>query len=160
MVVPQIDLYKIHHFDNPAKATSLKILEFNMRSNTIENLPFDPYIELTKEQCDIVVHYNGHDVDETFKFYNHTLDMIRFREHLSEKYEKNFLNYNDTKIGKEYLIMELEKAGVYCYTYVDGIRKPIQTKRPIIDIGRIILPYIEFKRPEFQAIHEWMKRQH
>ena len=38
--VSQIDLYKIHHFDNKARATSLKVLEFNMRSDNIEDLPF------------------------------------------------------------------------------------------------------------------------
>ena len=29
--VPQIDLFKLHHLDNKARATSLKVLEFNMR---------------------------------------------------------------------------------------------------------------------------------
>jgi hypothetical protein len=38
-VVPQIDLFKIHHFDNKARATSLKVLEFNMRSDNVEDLP-------------------------------------------------------------------------------------------------------------------------
>jgi len=40
-LVPQLDLYKIHHFDNQAKATSLKVLEFNMRSSNVEDVPFD-----------------------------------------------------------------------------------------------------------------------
>ena len=40
-MIPQIDLFKIHHFDNKAKSTSLKVLEFNMRSNSIEGLPFE-----------------------------------------------------------------------------------------------------------------------
>jgi hypothetical protein len=38
--VEQIDLFKIHHFDNKARATSLKVLEFNMRSDDIQDLPF------------------------------------------------------------------------------------------------------------------------
>ena len=33
--VQQIDLFKIHHFDNRARSTSLKVLEFNMRSDSI-----------------------------------------------------------------------------------------------------------------------------
>ena len=36
--VPQIDLYKIHHFDNKAKATGLKMIEFNMRADNIDCL--------------------------------------------------------------------------------------------------------------------------
>ena len=39
-VVPQLDLYKVHHFDNVSKATSLKVLEFNMRRDSVEDLPF------------------------------------------------------------------------------------------------------------------------
>jgi hypothetical protein len=34
-IVPQLDLYKIHHFDNINKATSLKMLEFNMRRRNV-----------------------------------------------------------------------------------------------------------------------------
>ena len=39
-IIPQIDLFKINHFDNKARATSLKMLEFNMLSDNIEDLPF------------------------------------------------------------------------------------------------------------------------
>jgi hypothetical protein len=44
--VQQIDLFKIHHFDNKARATSLKMLEFNMRSDNIEDLPAERAFEL------------------------------------------------------------------------------------------------------------------
>ena len=36
---PQVDLFKIHHFDNKAKSTSLKALQINMRSKTVVNMP-------------------------------------------------------------------------------------------------------------------------
>ena len=55
--------------------------------------------------------------------------------------------------------MELEKAGVKCYNFDEGTRAPNQTKRPVIKIRDIIFPYIEFKRPEFNAVLAWMKRQ-
>lgn len=158
-LVPQVDIYRIHHFDNMAKATSLKILEFNMRSETIEDLPFPPEKELADVEMDILIDYNIHDVTQTHKFYLETLDMIKFREELSEKYRKNFLNHNDTKIGKDYFIMELEKAGIDCYTYEDGSRKPVQTKRSHINIGDLIFPYIKFERPEFNAVLDWLKKQ-
>ena len=48
--VPQLDLFKIHHFDNKARSTSLKALEFNMRSDNIEDLPYKPGTVLTPEQ--------------------------------------------------------------------------------------------------------------
>lgn len=158
-LVPQVDLFRIHHFDNMARATSLKVLEFNMRSDTIEDLPFDPTKPLTAEQRPILLRYGQHDVSETYKFYLKTLPMIRFREQLTEKYGKNFLNFNDTKIGKEFFIMELDKAGVRCFTIEDGERKPIQTKRDKIKIRDIIFPYIKFDRPEFNAVLDWMRKQ-
>lgn len=158
-IVPQLDLFRIHHFDNVARATSLKVLEFNMRSETIEDLPFDPDHLITEEERPILIKYNQHDVRETYKFYLKSLDMIHFREKLSEKYERNFLNFNDTKIGKEYFIMELEKAGVKCFTIEDGERKPVQTKRQSIKLHDIIFPYIHFERPEFNAVLGWLRRQ-
>ena len=52
--VTQIDLFKIHHFDNKARATSLKVLEFNMRSDSIEDLPFRVGTVLTREQVEVL----------------------------------------------------------------------------------------------------------
>jgi hypothetical protein len=157
-IVPQMDLFRIHHFDNMARATSLKILQFNMRSQSIEDLPYAPDKDLTYEEAREVLDYNKHDVETTYDFYLKSLEKIRFREEISKKYDRNFINHNDTKIGKDYFIMELENRGVSCYTYDDG-RKPRQTKRSHIDIRNIIFPYIEFERPEFNAVLSWLKRQ-
>ena len=55
--IPQIDLYKIHHFDNKAKMTSLKVLEFNMRMDNIEELPFEPGSILEPENIDVAQDY-------------------------------------------------------------------------------------------------------
>ena len=158
-VVPQLDLYRIHHFDNVARSTSLKVLEYNMRSDQIEDLPYSPHEPLNQEQIKRLIRYNIHDVKQTVKFYHHTTPMIKFREELTEKYGKNFINHNDTKIGKDYFIMELENAGVKCYYFDDGERKPVQTKRDKIIINDIIFPYVEFDRPEFNAVLDWLRRQ-
>lgn len=158
-MVPQVDLYKIHHFDNAARRTSLKVLEFNMRSKNIKDLPYDPEKDLTYEQAREVLDYNIHDVEETYSFYLETIPMIRFREELTERYDKNFLNHNDTKIGKDYFIMELEKADIKCFKFGDDGRKPIQSKRPIIRLREVVFPYVRFKRPEFNAVLKWINRQ-
>ena len=158
-VVPQLDVFRIHHFDNIARATSLKVLEFNMRSETIEDLPFDPMKPVNAEQRPVLLKYNEHDVRETYEFYLKTLPMIKFREELSDKYGKNFLNFNDTKIGKEYFIMELEKVGIKCFSLDEDGRKPVQTKRDQIKLREIIFPYIQFERPEFNAVLGWLQQQ-
>ena len=158
-LVEQLDLFKIHHFDNMSKSTSLKVLEFNMRMQNIEDLPFDVGTTLTSEQIDILISYMWHDIDATDKFADETQDQIKFRENLSVKYDKNFMNYNDTKIGSEIFIHELEQAGVNCYMYVDNKKKVIQTSRDQIKIEDTILHWIEFEHPEFQRILRWFKSQ-
>ena len=155
-LVPQIDLFKIHHFDNQARSTSLKVLEFNMCMSSIEDLPFDVGLDLNDEQCDVLIDYMWHDLDATLMFYNESKDQIRFREELTTKYGKNFMNHNDTKIGKDYFIMELEKVNPSCcFAYIDGKRHIQQTPRESINLGDVVLPYISFNHPEFQRIHEW-----
>jgi len=154
--VPQIDLFKIHHFDNMAKSTSLKMLEFNMRSPNIEDLPFPPGTVLTDEQKDVVLTYNMHDVRETEKFYFKSTHQINFRDELSAKYGKDFTNFNDTKIGKEYFIMRLEEQMPGCTRDESGIR---QTKRPTIDLGQAVFPSIHFENPEFNRIKNWLASQ-
>ena len=157
--VQQIDLFKIHHFDNKARATSLKVLEFNMRSDNIEDLPFPVGTTLTQEQIEVLKHYNAHDVAQTKAFFKHTFDMLKFREELTLKYDRDFINHNDTKIGKDYFVMKLEEAGVSCYDYGSGGRTPRQTKRPTIALKDAILPWIAFEQPEFNRVLDWLKAQ-
>lgn len=160
-IVPQIDLLKIHHFDNKSKATSLKILEFNMEMEDIRDLPFPPGTYLTNDNIETLVKYNIHDVEATYLFYLKTLKQIEFREGLSVKYDRNFLNHNDTKIGKDYFIMCLERelGKTACYEKVNGKRKIKQTIRDQIALGDVIFDYVEFKTKPLQAVHEWIKSQ-
>lgn len=160
-IVPQVDLYLIHHFDNNAKSTSLKMLEFNMRMKDIREMPFPPGTWVDSSQIKLLRSYLDHDVDATHQFYLKSLDKIRFRETLSVKYDRNFINHNDTKIGKDYFVMQLEEnLGVTaCYVKDKGKRKPKQTKRESIALKDVIYPYVEFKTPQFQAVKAWMEDQ-
>lgn len=158
-IIEQIDLMKIHHFDNKAKATSLKMLEFNMRADNVEDLPFPVGTVLNADQTAQLKHYNAHDVAMTKSFYLKSLDMISFREELTRKYQRDFMNHNDTKIGKDYFVMQLEAAGVPCYTYGPDGRTPKQTKRPVIHLKDAILPWINLEHPEFKRVLEWLKGQ-
>lgn len=159
--VQQVDLYKIMHFDNPARATSLKALEFNMKADSIVDLPYDPHADLTDDQIDVLLKYNMHDVKMTLLFYKECLSQITFREELSVKYNHNFLNHNDTKIGKDYFIMKLEEnMPQSCYRIgKKGERHINQTKRPVIHIKDCLFNYYDFKRPEFQLVMEWFASQ-
>lgn len=158
--VTQIDLFKIHHFDNKARATSLKMIEFNMRSDNIEDLPFKVGTNLNAAEIEVLKKYNKHDVSQTKAFYCHTTDMLAFREKMCALYPgKDWINYNDTKIGKEFFTMKLEEAGVSCYDYGPKGRTPRQTNRPVIHLKDAILPWITFTQPEFNRVLNWLKTQ-
>lgn len=154
-LVPQIDLFKIHHFDNMAKSTSLKVLEFNMRMASVEDLPFKVGTELNSDQADMLCAYNDHDIEATLLFYKHSIEAITLREVLSNQFGMRMVNSNDVKIGEKILVHQLEKAGIECYEYIDNKRQPRQTLRESIRLADAILPYVAFERPEFERVREY-----
>lgn len=141
--IPQLDLYRLHHFDNPQRRTSLKTLEFNMRMNSIADLPFPPGSIIQPHQIDTVLKYNAHDVLATKLFHGESRDMIALREEMNSEW----LNYPDSKIGKQYFIDALREAGIDVYTRNEhGRRIPRQTHYPDgVKLADIILPLISFK---------------
>jgi hypothetical protein len=161
MWIPQLDLFKIHHFDNVARSTSLKALQINMRSPSVEDLPFPPGTHLTPYEIDVLRDYNMHDATETKRFYDHSRDAIAFRREISQRYGRDFMNHNDTKIGKDYFVMRLEEAAPgSCYKRgPSGGRQPVQTYRSEIRLRDVILPYITFQHPEFVRVWSWLQEQ-
>ncbi len=155
----QVDLMKIHHFDNKARSTSLKAIEFARQAEDIGDLPYDPNKKVPEKGYDELIAYNKHDVDETAKFYEASKDKFTLREVLGEKYNRDFTNHNDGKIGNNIFVMALEeKIGKdACYYYEDGQRKIRQTKRDSINLGDVLFDYLEFETPQFKAIHSWIR---
>lgn len=151
----QIDLYKIHHFDNKAKMTSLKALEVNMRSENVmeSTVPFDRPITWDEiNRPDGIRPYNRNDTLETKRFALISMPMIEFRLKLQATLNGDVLNFNDTKIGKQTIEQRLEDV---CYTY-EGTRKVRrQTPRNRIPVTEILFNYIWFREPEFRRIHEY-----
>ncbi len=161
-IVPQLDLYKIHHFDNMSKSTSLKKLEINMRARNVIDLPYSPHEPLTSPQKDDVIKYMCHDIDHTLNFRLLSNDQVAFRDDLAIKYPdmENVVNFNDTKIGKKFFERELENAAPgTCYVREGRKRVMRQTKRSTIKLADVISPKIVFHHPEFQRIHQWMLAQ-
>jgi hypothetical protein len=152
-LVPQIDLLLINHYDNFAKATSLKVLEFNMKMDNIIELPFKGKHFLTKEEVEIVKEYCKNDVNATYKFFLENTDAIDFRRRFSKIYRHDFTNYNDVKIGEYILIDAIAKN---LNIDIATVRK-MRTHRSEMKMSDIILPYINFKRKEFNVLLDWWK---
>jgi len=159
-MLKQWDLFKINHFDNKARSTSLKMLEFNMRADSIQALPIKPGTYVNDVQADELVSYGVHDVMMTYKFLKECQPAVRLRYKLSDKYYIDFTNFNDTKIGKEFFIDLLEKrqSGI-CYDRDGWKKSPRQTIRHEIHLGDVIFDNIKFNDPEFQRVHQWLSSQ-
>ena len=147
-VIPQIDLFRIHHFDNPAKSTSLKKLEFNMKASRVQDMPFRTGSFLDFNEIDVLRDYNCNDVYNTKKFYFLSRDKIAFRESINPKW----MNSSDTGLGRKFFERELEAAGVALYEKdASGKRVPRGTPRPDgVKLADVIFSYIHFRTPILQ----------
>ena len=161
---PQVDLFKINHFDNKAKMTSLKLLEFNLRLKNLQALPYRFDKELTEQEIFDVIAYNDNDVDATELVYNETKFEIDLRDKMSPKYGIDFTNFNSTKMGEHILISKIveEMGEDVLYNEVPtengGFRKVIRnTQRESIDMSEVVFDYIEFRTEPFKRILTWFK---
>jgi len=153
--IPQIDIMKYCHFDNEAKRTSLKALQFAMRSPSVEDLPFDFRKHLNDQEKDKLIAYNKHDILETEKFFKlteHAVDMRR--EYIEDgTLTGDVLNYSDVKIGEAYLVSRIGRNKCYSGS------KPRGTFRTVIEFNKIILPKIQYRTEIFQEVLSWFKSQ-
>lgn len=154
--IPQIDLVKINHFDNMMKRTSLKALQVAMRSESVEDLPFDPHTPLTSEQMDILISYGKHDVTETHAFLKRCKHLIAMRKELLDNgiLSGDVLNYSDVKIGTEYFIKRLGRNKCF----VKG-STPKQSVRTHVALKSVVLPKNQYQTKPFENVAEWFKTQ-
>lgn len=122
--IPPIDVFKIHHFDNDARKTSLKWCEFMMNMD-VEEMPVHfSKTNLSREEIDDVQKYRRHDVMATYQLLLLTLGITDI-EDLSDYKGKNkiqdridimnetgmsCLNWSDVKIGEEWNKMDYIKS--------------------------------------------------
>src|SRR3990167_4199618 len=154
-IIPQVDLALINHFDSMVKATSLKALQFAMRSESVEDLPFPVGMDLTSEKVDVLIHYNIHDITETEKYLKKCKHLIEIRRELQEDrvVDGDVLNYNDVKLGEHYLIKKIGRNKCF-----NG-SKAKQTIRESVTLKEVILPKINFKTEPFQRVLDWFNSQ-
>lgn len=163
MLITQLDLYKISHFDNKAKATSLKWLEFALRMKIVADLPIDPNITVKKSQVDEILKYNLNDVQATLAYFNVKnakgkyimREAIALRSNICNEYGLNIMNANDVKIGVEIFTDALAKD----MNLSRGNLKRLNTTREEIDLSECILPNVKYNSPNFKALLEFLNKQ-
>lgn len=173
---PQSDLMKVNHYDNDNRRTSLKDLQVAMRSPNVMESPVPFGVSISQEDIDrYLIPYNKHDVSETKQFALHCLNALQFRLTLVPQFGTDALSWNDTKIGEMMLIDRLGedicfarepiigRDGQPWIDYATGQPKTRkvkrQTVRTYIPVKDMIFPYVQFRHPEFQRVHQFMMGQ-
>lgn len=147
-LIPQRDLYRIWHFNNKARATSLKFLQINMDWKNVQEMPIKHYEEIGEEKIQDVLDYNLNDVLTTIEFYNRTKDKIVMRNTLGKRYSKDFGNASDTKIGESIFLLEMARRTGKSEKELTSHR----THRKNIAIKDCIVPQVKFVSDEFNRI--------
>lgn len=148
MKIPQIDLYRIYHFDNMAKKTSLKDLEIAMNYPTVQDMPYAFNMPISRTEAIEIRDYNVNDILATFEFYKKSQTEIKLRLDLSAEYGLNLLNANDPKLGSEIFCKIISEAKGISMKEL----KQMRTERVGINLRDCILPYVHFQHDEFEQL--------
>jgi len=147
--IRQIDVFKLNHWDNPAKRSSLKWIQYSMDWHNIQEMPIhhNTYIT-TRTQLNLITQYCINDVQSTKRIMQLSKEQINLRLSLTAEYKINLMNASEPRISKE-LFMEFlsQKTGIRKYEL-----RQLRTNRTLINIGELILPYVKFKTEVFQDL--------
>jgi len=156
-LIPQIDLYKIWHFNNKARLTSLKDLEIQMRMDNVEEMPIHHTQWCQKGDEIKVLEYNKNDVLATYKFLLVTLgqtdyslykgkNKLQLRNDLNKKFHVNVTNMGDVPMGEELMLQ------LYCRETGQNpyyLKKAGGTPRSLICLKDCIPFWCNLKTKEF-----------
>lgn len=142
-----IDLFKINHYDNANKRTSLKWLEFTMRSDKMMDLPFPEGSTISASSISKVITYCTNDVNKTYDFFERCKEMITLRQDLCQTYKTHkLINYSDSSLGEFIMKEALIKAGISKKVLEGTI------DRDVIHLDKCIFDYVSFSSEEFNSI--------
>ena len=159
--IPQIDLYLIWHYNNKARATSLKALEVCMRLPDVEEMPFNHTHHCTENDVKEILAYNKNDVYATCKFFLTTIgktdyslykgkNKLELRLKLKDKFKLPCLNYPDVKIGEQLMLkLYCQETGLNSWDV-----KQLGTRRPLIYLKDCIPSWANFKTKQFQDLKQ------
>lgn len=150
--IGQIDLFKMNHWDNKAKMSSLKWIQYSMDWQNVEEMPHPHNVPVeNQETLKEVIDYCFNDVLSTKEIFKHSREQIALRRDLTREYGINLYSASEPRISRELFLHFLEqKTGIPKEQLKEG-----RTPRRYIILAECILPYVEFKTPEFREMHEF-----
>lgn len=117
-----IDLFKTMHYDNPAKHTSLKWIQFSTGFDNVEDTPEEIYYaeDYSEEDIENIISYCKNDVRATSELFSCVIgktehpvykgkDLLKLRYDIANRFfegDDTVLNWSDVKIGERYIIQK------------------------------------------------------
>jgi hypothetical protein len=157
-----IDIFKLNHWDNMAKRSSLKWIQYSMDWYNVEEMPHhhtEPVLD--EATLDSIIQYCINDVNSTKQIFVHKnakgerpmAAQINLRAELSKTYNVPLYSASEPRISKEIFLHFLsQKLG----KPKKEIRE-MRTYRDYVNIRDVILPMVQFDTPEFRGVHNWFR---
>ena len=149
LAIKQIDLFKMNHWDNKAKMSSLKWIQVSMDWHNVLDMPLPhDHMITSEEEQNMIVRYCINDVLSTKAIMGLCVEQLRLRKALSDEYGINLYSASETRIAKELFLYFLEKkTGIRKYDL-----KQMRTYRGLIPVQDILLSSIQFTTPQFKQL--------
>lgn len=146
--INQVDVFKLNHWDNNAKRSSLKWIQYTMDWPNIMDMPIHHTETIVAEQIPEIIRYCINDVKSTKQIMKLSKEQIGLRKTLTDEYGINLFSASEPRISKELFLHFLsQKLEVKKWDL-----RQARTHRARITVKNIILPYIEFKTATFQNL--------
>lgn len=162
--VPQLDLFKIWHFDNKNRSTSLKWIQFMLDFENIQESEIPFYKNVDEKDIPIIEEYCWNDIQTTYELYKITkgetshplyqnINKIQLREDINQEFFIECYNYSDVKIGDKILKKK--------YCEIKGISEkdlPKPNKKiKSIKFKDCIPPYVSFQNEKLKNFYNSIK---
>lgn len=152
--IKQIDLFKLNHWDNKAKMSSLKWIQYSMDWNNVEEMPHRHDQPVTDvHTLNSVIDYCINDVRSTKEILRHSKEQIQLRQDLTKEYGIDLYSASEPRIAKELFLHFLEQRTGMSKSNLKSLRTP----RPYIVLADCILPSIQFQTPEFNKVLDYFR---
>ena len=104
LVTNTIDLIEV-----APQSASLKLYGARLHCKKLQDLPYDPHVDLTREQADEVALYNINDLTTTNDLYNKLKPQLELRHNIGKQYGINVMSKSDAQIAEAIFKEELLK---------------------------------------------------